>query len=55
MPGAPEFVDADAHVIEGPVLGAEYQRRWPEAFTAAPRGALRTENVRRLYGLGPCP
>jgi len=53
-----EFVDADAHVIEGPTLGAECRRRWTDAFTPGPGGSLLTERRRYPEPEGPgagCP
>jgi len=53
-----EFVDADAHVVEGQALMGECFTRWPEAFSLSPRGELMTEGRRYPEPEGPgagCP
>jgi predicted TIM-barrel fold metal-dependent hydrolase len=53
-----EFVDSDAHVVEGQVLFAECLRRWPDAFTLTEKGELLTEGRRYPEHEGPgagCP
>src|SRR5215470_9509694 len=55
---AVEFVDSDAHVVEGQALIGECLRRWPEAFSFGPRGELMTEGRRYPEPEGPgagCP
>jgi hypothetical protein len=43
---AVEFVDADAHVVEGQALIGECLRRWPDAFSFTEKGELITEGRR---------
>src|SRR5438093_12383773 len=53
-----EFVDADAHVVEGQALIGECLRRWPDAFAFSERGELLTEGRRYPEPEGPgagCP
>src|SRR5947209_13016098 len=53
-----EFVDADAHVVEGQALIGECLRRWPDAFAFSERGELLTEGRRYPEFEGPgagCP
>src|SRR2546426_9492769 len=53
-----EFVDADAHVVEGQALIGECLRRWPGAFSWSPRNELLTEGRRYPEPEGPgagCP
>src|SRR5436309_1957776 len=53
-----EFVDADAHVVEGQALIGECMRRWPHAFSFSPRNELLTEGRRYPEPEGPgagCP
>jgi hypothetical protein len=53
-----EFVDSDAHVVEGQALMAECIRRWPEAFSFTEKGELLTEGRRYPEHEGPgagCP
>jgi len=53
-----EFVDSDAHVVEGQALMAECIRRWPDAFSFTEKGELLTEGRRYPEHEGPgagCP
>ncbi len=55
--GTVEFVDADAHVVEGQ-LAAECLQRWPESFSLGPKNELLTEGRRYPEPEGPgagCP
>jgi predicted TIM-barrel fold metal-dependent hydrolase len=55
---AVEFVDSDAHVIEGQALIGECLTRWPDAFSFSPRQELMTEGRRYPEPEGPgagCP
>src|SRR3989449_1156879 len=55
---AVEFVDSDAHVVEGQALIGECLTRWPDAFSLSPRGELMTEGRRYPEPEGPgagCP
>ena len=53
-----EFVDADAHVVEGQALIGECLKRWPDSFAFNPQGELMTEGRRYPEHEGPgagCP
>ena len=45
-----EFVDADAHVVEGQALIGECMRLWPRAFGFSARNELLTEGRRYAQG-----
>src|SRR5262245_16286975 len=52
-----EFVDCDAHLVEG-ALAPQCIQRWPEVFAVSPEGELLTEGRRYPESRGPgagCP